>query len=124
MEVRISETLKKIIFKETESIIGQTEEFSKDLGTTTKWKAKVFSLGLMAEDTKETTKMTRKKETGPSFGLMVDNTKVDGKMASNTAWVHTPQLQANPNKESGKMERDFTGSLTMVLNNEINNMHA
>ena len=124
MEVRISETLKKIIFKETESIIGQTEEFSKDLGTTTKWKAKVFSRGLMAEDTKETTKMTRKKETGPSFGLMADNTKVDGKMANNTVWVHTPQLQANPNKESGKTERDFTGSLTMVLNNEINNMHA
>ena len=45
-------------------------------------------------------------------------------MVNNTVWALTPQLQANPNKESGKTERDFTGFRTMVLNNEINNMHA
>ena len=78
----------------------------------------MYTLGQMAGGMKVTTKMIKKKETEPSIGLTGDNTRVVGRMENNTAWEHTLQRLENLNKENGKTERDFTGSLTMALTNE------
>jgi len=119
MAALTSETLKKITSKVMENITGPTVEYSKDLGSITRWKDKVYSRGLMVGDTRAITKMIRKKEMEPSIGQTVDSIKVAGKMVNNTVWEHTPQPLENPNKESGKTERDFTGSRMMALINEF-----
>ena len=119
MAALTSVTSKKIISKAMVNIIGLMVEFSKDLGSITRWKDKVYSRGLMAGDMKVITKMIRKKETEPSIGQTVDSTKVAGKMVNNMVWEHTHQPPVNPNKESGKMEKDSIGSQMMALTNDI-----
>jgi hypothetical protein len=118
MEVLTMVLLKRTISKETVDIIGPTEESSKDLGLTIRWKAKVYSLGLMAEDMRETTKTIRKKAKENSFGLMEESMREAGKMENNTEWVLTHQPVANRSKVNGKMERDSTGSIRMSRSNE------
>merc|ERR1711865_892730 len=115
MEVHITVTSKKIIFKEMESIIGLMEEFLKGLGTTIKWRDREYSPGLMAEDMRVITKMIRKKATVFSTGQMVGSTMEAGKMENNMVWVHTHQPVENQNKVNGKKEKDSTGFQVMEL---------
>ena len=49
---------------------GQMAESTKVSGRTIKWRAMVYSHGLMAEDMKETTSMTRKKAKAFSIGKL------------------------------------------------------
>ena len=69
----------------------------------------------MVEDTKEITLMIRKRVMVFSIGLMAESTKEDGKTENNMVLVPTPLQVEKLSKESGKMERDFTGFKT---NNE------
>ena len=74
MAARTMENSTKIIYKEKASIAGQTEESTKDSGSTTKWKVTVFSPGVTAECTWASTRMTKKIARAPSSGQMVGNT--------------------------------------------------
>ena len=113
-----TEPSRRTISKETEGIIGPMEEFSKDLGSTIRWRAKEYSLGLTAEDTRETTKMIRRRVRANSSGPTAESTRVAGKMESSMAKEPTPQLVENRSRVNGKMERDSIGSIRRSRINE------
>lgn len=69
---------KKIIFTEKVFTNGLMEENTMETGKITKWTVMENSLGLMEEDTLENTKMIRNKDMEFSNGLMVVNTKEAG----------------------------------------------
>jgi len=120
------DSLWRIIFKVKVNIIGLTAENTMDYGSITRWKEVEFSLGLMEEDTKVIMLMIKRKVMVFSTGQMVENMKEDGKMVNNMESEHILVLVEKPNKENGKMERDFNGfhndySLK-IIHFEINNL--
>lgn len=60
-------------FMDMASTDGQTTESTQVIGSTTKCTVQVFSLGLMAENTRVNTLTTRSKDTVCSHGQMEDN---------------------------------------------------
>jgi len=89
---------------------GQTVVFTKDPGSTTKWKATVHSHGLMVVAMKASTLMIKKKEKVSSTGQTAASMTASGTMASSMVLEHT----LNPTESlvwvSGKMEIESTGS--------------
>jgi len=69
----------------------------------------VYSHGLMAGDMKVIMSTIRKRVKVFSSGLMAENTKEDGRMVNSTELVPTPLLAVKQSKESGKKEKDFIG---------------
>ena len=79
------------------------------LGTTTKWKVKVFSPGQMAEVTKVITTTIRKRDKVLSSGLMVENTWENGRIINRMELELTFLLAENQRKVSGKKVKDSIG---------------
>jgi hypothetical protein len=74
----MKETLSTTTSKVSVFITGAIKEFTEATGRTTKWKAGVFSSGLMAESTKGSISMIRKKDKEHSTGPTVANMRVLG----------------------------------------------
>jgi hypothetical protein len=94
------------ILKEWGSITGVTKEYTKVSGKTTKWKAKVFSLGQMGALIKEIIKMIKRRVRVYLHGLTVANMMARGEMVNSTAWEHTQQTTENQEWENGRKERE------------------
>ena len=108
-EVPILASSSKTIFKALVSTTGQMVESTTDYGSITKWKDMEFSHGQTVEDMKASISTIRKRVKVFSTGLMEEDTKVAGKMESNTDLAPTLQLVGKPNKESGKRVKDSIG---------------
>jgi len=81
------------------------------IGSTTKWKAEEFSLGLMAEFMMENTEMTKRRATAFLNGLTVDATEECGKMDFSTEKESMQQPTDKKKKVNGKKENELSGSL-------------
>jgi len=73
--------------------------------------AKVFTPGKMAVCTKETMKMTANTAMEYTHGTMVNNMKAGGKMENSTEKESIGKMDVIE-EESGKMERELSGSMT------------
>lgn len=83
------ETSTKTISMVTESMCGQTEESTMDNGLTTKWKVKVLSPGVMAEDMLDNTRTTKNTDKEHSSGQTAENISENGTKENNTEQVCT-----------------------------------
>jgi hypothetical protein len=99
---------------EKEFISGQMVDSTADSGGITKWKAEVFSPGLIIEDMKVSTMMTKKKDMECSSGLMVVDMKESGKMENSMELVCIQAHQGSKERVNGEKAREWLGS------NEIN----
>jgi hypothetical protein len=72
---------------------------------------KVFSLGLMAEDTKEIIMTIRNKVEVSLYGLMEGNMMENGTMGNNMEKAFTILRKVRSKKENGKMEKELDGLL-------------
>ena len=70
----------------------------------------VYSLGLMAELTKERTSRIKKKDTALLLGPMAVSTLAHGLTASRMVWEPIPQQLENQNRVSGGKESVLHGS--------------
>jgi carbamoylphosphate synthase small subunit len=99
------------------STSGLMEEFTRENGSTIKWKDKESSLGATAEDTWALIKTIKKMGSEHSSGLMVESTSVNGAKESNTAKESTLKKESVA-MVSGKWERESSGSKTERQTNE------
>ena len=109
IKARIMVIFSRITFMDRENINGLMVVFTMDNGLTTKWKVKVHLHGVMAVDTKETTKMIKSMDTEHLSGLMVESISENGAKANNTVKVCTSK-RAKRDKVSGKWEKELSGS--------------
>merc|ERR1711935_824711 len=109
MEAHTMENLSRITSKAKESIIGPTAVSMMDSGKIIRWKAMVFSRGLMAEGMKVLMSTIRRKDKETSTGQMDVNTKVAGRTENNMALELTHPQVGKPSRVSGLMVRGFTG---------------
>jgi hypothetical protein len=77
----------KITFMDMVNMYGPMVEFTMVNGSTTKWKVKVLSHGVMEEDTLDSTKMIRSMVKEHLSGQMVECISVNGVKVSNMAKV-------------------------------------
>ena len=111
----MKENSKTTILRVKENIHGKMGESIPDNGSTTRWMAKVCSLGPMEESMKVVTKMTRKKAMESSSGLMVAATTDSGRMVSSMVSQNTMTAEATSNVAGGKMADDKNGSADSSL---------
>ena len=102
-------TSSKTIFTARANTDGLTVASTMANGSTTKWKDKVLSHGVMGVDTKETTKMIKNMVTVPSSGQMAENISVNGAKANSMVKVFTLK-RAKRDKVSGRWEKELSGS--------------
>ena len=105
------ETSTKITSMERESTSGPMAEFTMVNGSTTKWKDRVHSLGVMAEDMSDNIRMIRNTAKAPSSGQMAGNISESGAKESNTAKVLTSKKERR-DTVSGRWARESSGSKT------------
>jgi uncharacterized oligopeptide transporter (OPT) family protein len=108
-KAHIMETFSRTTFTDKVSIVGLTAVSTMVNGSTTRWRVKAPSLGVMEEDMKETTRMIRSTAMVHSSGQMVESTSVTGAKVSNTAKVSTSK-RARRDKVSGRWARELNGS--------------
>ena len=68
-----------------------------------------YSHGPMEEDMKDSILTTKKKAMETFTGRTGENTREDGRMESSMESVCTLLQVGRPSKESGRMEKDFSG---------------
>merc|ERR1719331_3751926 len=102
MEAHITVNSLKITSKAKESIIGPMDVNTMVNGKIIRWKAMVFSRGLMADAMKVPTSTIRKKVMETSTGPMDVNTKVAGRMVNNMVLVPTPPQAGKLNRANGQ----------------------
>merc|ERR1712150_367540 len=78
-------------------------------GRIIRWRALVFSSGLITDAMKENTSMIRKKARVSFSGLTVVNMTASGRMESSTEKAPTPTTKACLEKENGLKERESHG---------------
>lgn len=105
----MKETFSKIIFMAKANTNGPMVEFIAASGSTTKWKVKELSLGVMAVAMLVVIKMTRNTATEPLSGPMDASTSESGVRANNMAKVFTSKKARN-DKAFGKWARELSGS--------------
>ena len=103
------ETSSKTTSTELVNTSGPMEEFTRENGSTTKWKATEFSRGVTAVDTLVNTKMTRNTATELSNGPMVASTSASGALESSTARVSTSRRERSV-RVSGRWAKESSGS--------------
>jgi hypothetical protein len=88
-QAHMTVTFTKIISTEQENTSGQMEEFTKENGLITKWKARVLSPGVMDDVTSENIRMIKNMGKELSSGQMAENILVNGIKENNTAKAPT-----------------------------------
>ena len=86
--------------------LGLMAENMKESGSSTGCTAKERLLGLIFESTLVSTKKIRNMATASSSGQTVDATEESGRMESNMAKVHMSAQTAERGMENGKMEKE------------------
>jgi hypothetical protein len=71
------------------------------IGSIIKWRAMVYSHGLMVDSTKAHTLTTKKKAMETFTGPMAESMKVAGRMESNMELALIPQPAVKPNRANG-----------------------
>jgi hypothetical protein len=104
-------TSTKITSTERESTSGPMAEFTMVSGSTTKWKGRVPSLGVMAEDMSDNIRMIRNTDKVPLSGQMAGNISESGAKESNTAKELTSKKERR-DTVSGRWARESSGSKT------------
>merc|ERR1712086_715600 len=103
----------KIRLMAPEFISGQMAESITANGKIIICMVRVFTPGKMAVCMKETMKMTASMALEYTHGTMVNNMKAGGKMENSTEKESTEKM-AEIEKESGKMERELSGSMMSI----------
>jgi len=88
-QAHMTATFIKIIFTEQESTSGLMVEFTKENGSTTKWKAKVLLHGVMDVVTSENIKMIKNTDKALSNGQMAGSILANGIKVNNTVRAPT-----------------------------------
>lgn len=104
----IMETSFRTTFTVKVSIVGLMVVFTMGSGSTIRWRAKALSLGVMAGDTKATTRMIRSMVMAPLSGQMAESTSVSGVKVNNTVKESTSK-RAKRDKVSGRWARESSG---------------
>jgi len=99
---------------EQECMYGLITECTMVIGKTTRCMAWELSLGLMEGNTRVTTSMIRNKEGVFSHGLMAGDMMESGSMGNNMVKVYIIPQREKSKEESGKMEKESDGSLTVI----------
>lgn len=79
-------------------------------GSTTTWTGSVFILGLMGENTLESTKMTKSMGLESTVGQTDEFMQATGRKGSNMDWVFTQSKMRKQNTDSGKTVSALSGS--------------
>jgi hypothetical protein len=88
-QAHMTVTFTKIIFMEQASTFGPMAEFTKENGSTTKWKAKVLLPGVMDVVTSENIRMIKNTDKELSNGQMAESILVNGIKVNNTVRAPT-----------------------------------
>ena len=117
--LNILESSEKTTCTERECTSGAMGGSTMETECTTAWKAKGCFHGWMTESTQETTITTKKKALGSSNGPMGGYTMESGRMASSMGVESLLRLLESRGRDTGKMERESTGTRMKKIFNFI-----
>ena len=109
MEALTMDNSSTIILMVKAYISGQMADSMREIGRTTKWRAKGFSHGQTTGSMRVTISMIRRKGWASSTGLMVGGTKESGKMANNMEKESIRRPVGSRGKENGTMGKELNG---------------
>ena len=109
----------KTTFTEMVFTLGQTDANMTANGRITKWTAKESSLGLTAENMKDSTLMIKRRDMECLRGLMAVSTMETGETGSSTVRVFIIQAAERLRRANGPTASVFAGSRKQLLSERL-----